>query len=55
MSIFRRQTPRGQAYTPNAEPDDEYTEDVYVPNLSRRSRQARGLLPKGKLPRRNHN
>lgn len=47
MSIFRKQTPRGQAYEPNDEPDMEYTEEIYEPSLSRNTRRNRGLLPKG--------
>lgn len=50
MSIFRRQTPRGQAYEPNDEPEMEYTEEIYEPSLSRSTRRNRGLLPKTRLP-----
>jgi hypothetical protein len=51
MPIFRRPTPKGKAYKPNPEPDMEYTETVHVPKLSRKTRQALGYLPKGKLPK----
>jgi hypothetical protein len=51
MPIFRRPTPKGQPYTPNPEPGEEYTETVDVTRLTRRQKQVRGVLPKGRLPR----
>ncbi len=53
MPIRRKSTSKGQPYTPNPEPGEEYNGEAHVPGLTRRTRQSRGLLPKGKLPKQN--
>lgn len=50
MSIFRRKTPKGQAYTPNPKPPQTYERTVYVPSLSRKEKRALGYLPKAQQP-----
>lgn len=51
MGIFRRATPKGEAYVPNPEPPQEYTERVDSTKLTRTGKQAHGYLPKGRLPK----
>jgi hypothetical protein len=50
MSIFRKKTPKGEAYKPNPETPEEYTGTVHVPSLTRHQRRALGHLPKTRLP-----
>lgn len=48
MATSRKQTPKGEAYTPNPEPDMEYTRTVNVTKLSRRTKESLGYVPRGK-------
>lgn len=50
MPIFRKKTPKGEAYTPNPKPPQTYTRTVYVPSLGRKQKRSMGYLPKGQQP-----
>lgn len=55
LSIFRKQTPKGEKRAPNPEPAQEYTRTVNVARLTRAQKRALGYLPTGaQLPGEQH-
>ena len=51
MAIFRKAAPKGETYSPNEEPPEEYTATVHVPSLSRRQQRASGYTARTRLPK----